>query len=388
MDGFEFATAGKIIFRSGAVLDLPELAKKWGEHVMLIFGSKPERHKAIQDSLGKAGFSVMVKSVSEEPSVQCVLEIVEAIRQQNSNVVIGIGGGSVIDAGKAAAILANNPGDIMDYLEVVGAGKTLPQISLPYIAVPTTAGTGAEVTKNAVITVPERGVKVSLRSPYMFPTLAIVDPNLTMGCSEATTQSCAFDALCHLAEAFVSKKATPLTDGFCRTGLSKIGAPLVDVWEDPGAKNERQVLSMCSLLGGLALANGGLGAVHGFAGVIGGMYHAAHGAICGALLASVFAMNITIAQDRPKDPTAVETLGRMRELARLFSGNAVATPDQFVSDINTIRKKQSAPGLEALGVKREDFPDIIEKSSHASSMKGNPFILTTEQLLTVLDKAF
>lgn len=387
-DRFDFASAGRILFGRGRIAELPDLIKPSGKKVMLVTGGHPGRHDSLRILLEKAGIIVAVESVSGEPTVQRVSEITDSILRQQCEVVAGIGGGSVIDAAKAAAALANNPGDIMDYLEVVGAGKPLPQPALPYIAIPTTAGTGAEVTKNSVITVPEQHVKVSLRSPFMLPRFALVDPDLALECPPEVSVNCGFDALCHLIEAYLSAKATPMSDAVCREGLSRMGGgALVLHWMRPEDPNVMVNVSLGSLLGGMALANGGLGAVHGFAGVIGGMTGAPHGAVCAALLPAVLRMNLDIAC-QGKQPLCRQTMARINETALMLSRDVNSKTQDLITLIENMSTQQNVAGLEKLGVKRAEFPVIIEKSSRASSMKGNPFLLTAEQLFQILDESF
>ena len=386
-DRFDFASAGRILFGRGRIAELPDLIKPSGKKVMLVTGGHPGRHDSLRILLEKAGISVAIESVSGEPTVRRVSEITDSILRQQCEVVAGIGGGSVIDAAKAAAALANNPGDIMDYLEVVGAGKPLPQPTLPYIAIPTTAGTGAEVTKNSVITVPDQHVKVSLRSPFMLPRFALVDPDLALECPPEVSVNCGFDALCHLIEAYLSAKATPMSDAVCREGLSRMGGALVLHWMRPEDPNVMVNVSLGSLLGGMALANGGLGAVHGFAGVIGGMTGAPHGAVCAALLPAVLRMNLDIAC-QGKQPLCRQTMARINETALMLSRDVNSKAQVRITRIESMSTQQNVAGLEKLGVKRAEFPVIIEKSSRASSMKGNPFLLTAEQLFQILDESF
>ena len=387
-DRFDFATAGRILFGRGRIAELPDLIKQSGKKVMLVTGAHPNRHDSLRAQLEKAGLSVAVEPVSGEPTARRVSEITDSILRQQCEVVAGIGGGSVIDAGKAAAALANNPGDIMDYLEVVGAGKALPQPSLSYIAIPTTAGTGAEVTKNSVITVPDQHVKVSLRSPFMLPKFALVDPDLALDCPPEVSVNCGFDALCHLIEAYLSAKATPMSDAVCREGLSRMGGgALMLHWMRPEDPNVMVNVSLGSLLGGMALANGGLGAVHGFAGVIGGMTGAPHGAVCAALLPAVLRMNLDIAR-QGKQPLCRQTMARINETALMLSRDVNSKTQDLITLIEKMSTQQNVAGLEKRGVKRADFPVIIEKSSRASSMKGNPFPLTAEQLFQILDESF
>ncbi|MHC4499854.1 MAG: iron-containing alcohol dehydrogenase, partial [Planctomycetota bacterium] len=263
---FEFATATRIIFGEGTIEEVPPLAAGMGSRAFVITGRTIERARPLIEQLKKSGIECFAFSVPCEPTVTIVKDGLESARQAGSNLVIGIGGGSVLDAGKAIAAMLTNPGQLEDYLEVVGRGESLANRALPYIAIPTTAGTGAEVTHNAVLGVPEHGVKVSMRSPLMLPRLAVVDPVLTHSMPSSVTASTGLDALTQLMEVYVSNNATPLTDGICREGLKRAGRSLRPAYEDAGNRSAREDMAMASLFGGLALANAKLGAVHGFAG--------------------------------------------------------------------------------------------------------------------------
>ena len=238
-------------------------------------------------------------------------------RSAGCELLIAIGGGSAIDAGKAIAAMAANPGDVLDYLEVIGKGQPLTNAPFPMIAVPTTAGTGSEVTRNAVLGSPEHGVKASLRSPMMLPRVAIVDPQLTLGLPRAMTASTGLDALTQLIEAYVCLRANPMTDTLCLDGLRAVKSSLVRACEDGNDAAARAGMSYASLLGGLALANAGLGVVHGFAAPIGGMFDAPHGAVCAAILPYGMEANIRALRERSPEGGA---LARYREIARSAHG--------------------------------------------------------------------
>ncbi|NQU43994.1 iron-containing alcohol dehydrogenase, partial [bacterium] len=273
---FEFATAGRIIFGSGQSRQVPDLAAGLGKAALVVTGRDASRAKDLLDCLSEAGLQPVVFQVPGEPTTDLALEGAELARRQGCDVVIGFGGGSVIDAGKAIAALATNPGDILDYLEVIGCGQPLLMIPAPYIAVPTTAGTGAEVTRNAVLGSPVHRVKVSMRSPHMLPKIAVVDPALTASMSAELTASTGLDALTQLLEVFVCNQPNPLTDAVCREGLGRAARSLRRACER-GDAAAREDMALASLFGGLALANAKLGAVHGFAGPVGGMFPAPHG---------------------------------------------------------------------------------------------------------------
>ena len=267
---FEFATSTRIIFGEGAVSELPSAAKVLGRRAIFVTGTSAERSAAQRRALNEAGVSTDVWCTAGEPTVATILDGLEAARGQGCDLVIAMGGGSALDAGKAIAGLLPNEGDIYDYLEVVGKGLPLPRPAKPYIAVPTTAGTGSEVTRNAVISVPERRVKASLRHASMLPKVAIVDPQLTYELPREITASAGLDALVQLIEPFVSSATNPMVDAICREGIRRAAWSLRTAWMDGANAEARADMSLAALFSGMALANAKLGAVHGFAGPIGG----------------------------------------------------------------------------------------------------------------------
>ena len=288
---FEFASAARIIFGPGTVTQIGALARELGRRALVTTGLDPAQGEPVLVSLAAAGVDYVTLVVSGEPTTDLARQGARLARESDCDLVIGLGGGSAIDAAKAIAALAANGGDPLDYLEVVGRGQPLTQPSLPCIAIPTTAGTGAEVTRNAVLASPEHGIKASLRSPTMLPRLALVDPELTYSLPPAVTASTGLDALTQLIEPFTSSKANPLTDALCREGMMRAARSLRTAYEDGRDAAAREDMALASLFGGLALANAGLGVVHGFAGPVGGMFHAPHGAVCAAFLPHVMAVN-------------------------------------------------------------------------------------------------
>jgi alcohol dehydrogenase class IV len=280
--------------------------------------------------------------------------------------------------------LVANGGDPLDYLEVIGAGKSLARPSLPYIAIPTTAGTGSEVTRNAVLESPEHRVKVSLRSAFMLPTVALVDPVLTHDVPPAITASTGFDALSQVLEPFVSNRANPITDGLCREALGRSARSLRRAFEDGRDAAAREDLAIVSLFGGIALANAKLGAVHGFAGPIGGMFESPHGATCAALLPHV--MRVNVAALRARAP-ASPVLERYSEVARLLSGRADASADDGVRWVEELTRALEIASLSSYGITSADFPTLIEKAKLASSMQGNPIALDDHELAEILESA-
>ena len=319
-----------------------------------------------------------------EPTIELVRRGAEFARQEKCDLVIAFGGGSAIDTGKAIAALLANPGELMDYLEVVGKGRPLEHAGAPFIAVPTTAGTGSEVTRNAVLGVPERRVKVSLRSPLMLARLAAIDPELARDLPPAITAYTGLDALTQLIEAYVSIRANPMTDGFCLKGIECAARSLRRAYHDGHDAEARRDMSLAALLSGLSLANAGLGVVHGFAGPLGGKVPAPHGAICAAILPQ--GMEINLRALRARAPQS-EALRRYDQVARLLTGQAGATADAGVAWARETCRELDIPLLAAYGVSERDFPELIAEAQKASSMKGNPLVLTPEELQEVLQQS-
>ncbi len=226
---FEFATANRIIFGEGTAATLPELARTFGARPLVVTGATAERAAWLV-----AALSAESLAVASEPTVDLVRDGARRVREAGCDVVVAVGGGSAIDAGKAIAIIATNGGEPLDFLEVVGKGRALTTAPLPFIAVPTTAGTGSEVTRNAVLASPEHGVKASLRSPMMLPKVALVDPELTYALPPAITASTGLDALTQLIEPYVSARANPITDALCVEGISRAAGALGRAYRDGG----------------------------------------------------------------------------------------------------------------------------------------------------------
>jgi alcohol dehydrogenase class IV len=345
---------------------------------MVVTGRDRIRRAGIVADLEAAGLNCTIFGVPGEPTVDLVRQGAAALRSAACQLVIAVGGGSVIDAGKAIAALAANPGDVLDYLEVVGRGSPLPNAPLPCIAVPTTAGTGSEVTRNSVLGSPEHRVKASLRSPLMLPNVALVDPDLTAGLPLSIAAGTGLDALTQLIEPYVSARANPITDALCLDGLRHAARSLPRL----GSPEARAGMSYASLLGGLALANAGLGVVHGFAAPIGGMFDAPHGAVCAAILPH--GMRANLAALRARAPES-EAIGRYGQIAQILTGSADA--DAGCEWVSGMVKSLGIPKLAAYGIAPSDFPSIVEKAARASSMKANPIVLTNEELAEILASA-
>jgi alcohol dehydrogenase class IV len=381
---FEFATAGRIVFGPGVAADLPAIAAGFGRRALIVTGAHRERLAALFAALESAGVGCVFFPVDKEPTIALARAGAELFRSSASQFVIAIGGGSAIDAGKAIAAVAANSGDVSDYLEVIGKGRPLERDPHPFIAVPTTAGTGSEVTRNAVLGSPEHGVKVSLRDPRMLPRVAVVDPNLTAGLPRAITASTGLDALTQLIEPYVSSRANPMTDALCVDGMRTAASSLPRAFENGDDEEARAGMSYASLLGGLALANAGLGVVHGFAAPVGGMFDAPHGAVCAALLAGGIRRNISALRSRAPQS---EALIRYAQIARVLTNDAGATPEEGVEWVRDLVRRLEIPPLRAYGIRAEHVADLVEKAARASSMKANPIVLTPEELTAVVQEA-
>jgi alcohol dehydrogenase class IV len=386
---FELSAPTRIVFGAGCAREVGALAAGLGGCALVVTGKSTDRARGVLEALAAAGVRATTFSVAGEPTVEMARAGVAVARAASCDVVIGFGGGSTIDAGKAIAALVANGGDPLDHLEVIGRGQPLTRRSLPFIALPTTAGTGSEVTKNAVLCSREHRVKASLRSPLMLPSVALVDPDLLAGLPAEVLASSGLDALSQLIEPFVSARANPLTDGFAREGLRRSAAALRRAYTAARlgvvvAPADREALALASLLGGLSLANAGLGAVHGFAAPVGGLFDAPHGAVCAALLGPV--MEINVAALRARDPGG-PALVRYQELAALVTGNPAATIEEGLAWVAALCRALDVPGLARYGMGESDVAAVVDKARVASSMKGNPIALTDAELSEIATRA-
>ncbi len=382
---FEFATATRIIFGIGKLSPAIQAAAEMGKRAFFVTGhSSLDRHGKVVDLIAARGIEIVHFPISGEPTVSHVREGVELARGSACDLVVAVGGGSAIDAGKAVAAMMTNEGDLLDYLEVIGKGLPIARPAAPCIAIPTTAGTGSEVTRNAVLASREQGVKASLRSPLMIPCLAVVDPELTLALPPAITAATGLDALTQVIEPYVSIRANPMTDAFCLEGIKRIAGALPRACADGQDLSARSDMALASLMGGLALANAGLGVVHGFAAPVGGMFPAPHGAVCAALLASGMDANIRALRERaPASPY----LARYRTVAALLTGNPEASPEEGADHVRRLCAHLGIPSLRAYGINESDIPSLVEKAIRASSMKGNPIVLTPAELTSILEDA-
>jgi alcohol dehydrogenase class IV len=376
---FSFATAGRVVFGAGAAAQLPSIISSYGTKVFLVLDAFIDPDGPL---VAGAGEERMVWKSSGEPTVAGITDAVTAAAAFEPDVVVGVGGGSIIDTAKAVGILLGNGGSPLDYLEVVGAGKPLTRPSLPVVAVPTTAGTGAEVTANTPIFSPEHRVKASLRSPAMIPAVALVDPSLTVSCPPSVTASSGLDALTQCLEPFTSHQANEFTDLLAGEGLRRAASGLRAAYADGQDVAARTDMSLCSLLGGMALANAKLGAVHGLAAPLGGMTGGAHGEVCAAVLEACTRTNVAAMLERePENPA----LAKYAEAARILTGDVNATVADGVAWIAETVRLLGVRRLSQLGLTPDQIDEAATQGLAASSMKGNPIVLTKDEVVAIVE---
>ncbi len=382
---FEFATATRVLFGAGRMAEAPEVVRALGaRRVLIVTGSTPSRAMPLREGLDRMGLATVVFRVEGEPTLEVAREGTATAIAAGCDAVVALGGGSVMDAGKAIAALAANGGDPLDYLEVIGRGRPLTEPAVPLVAIPTTAGTGSEVTRNAVLGSREQKVKASLRSPLMLPRVALVDPDLLEGAPGPVIASGGLDALSQLMEPFLSARANPLTDALAREGIRRSVRSLRrGVLEELDAPT-REDLALASLFGGLCLANAGLGAVHGFAAPVGGMFQAPHGAVCAALLAATLEVNLRALRTRAPGHPA---LPRFQEVAALLTGRSDAPAEEAATWVRELCQALRVPGLRTYGLTEAEVPTLVGKARVASSMKANPLELTEEELTEIAERS-
>lgn len=380
---FEFAAPTRIIFGEGRVADVPKLVSGMGSRALVVQG-RSGRAESLVRQLGEAGIATTTIRVASEPTISLVEAGLARARTEQCDVVVALGGGSVIDAGKAISALLTNDAPVRDFLEVIGRARPLTNRAAPFIAIPTTAGTGAEVTRNAVLMAEEEQVKVSLRSPLMLPAVALIDPELTYSLPPSVTASTGLDALTQCIEPFVSPHANPLSDAVAREGIRRASTALRRAFHDGDDRDARRDMAVASLCGGLALANAKLGAVHGFASPLCGMFPVPHGVVCARLLPLVTEVNVRALRVRAPNALAV---ARYDDVARVVTGDAGARAEDAVAWLRDLVAELAVPGLASYGVRDADIPRVVAAARQASSMQGNPIVLTDAELHEALGVA-
>lgn len=381
---FDFATVGRILFGAGTVGRVAIEAARMGREALLVTGRRAAPAAMCGRQLEAQGVAWRLFPVTGEPEVEQVVQGAALARDHACDLVIGLGGGSALDAAKAIAALATNTEPVETYLEIIGQGQPMNRRPLPCIAVPTTAGTGSEATRNAVLKSRLHQVKVSLRGAEMLPDLAVVDPELTLGMPSDIAAATGCDALTQLLEAFVSTRANALTDALCREALGRAARALPRVVAQGDDLEARTDMALASLFSGMALANAGLGAVHGIAGPLGGMITGPHGALCARLLPPVVAANLdALSRQDPHGPAAQ----RYTEAARIMLGHSTARATDLVVWLRGMVDTFQVPPLSHWGFIPDSVPSLVAKAKAASSMKGNPAALTDDELAAIVLQA-
>ena len=381
---FEFSTAECIIFGKGAFKQVGDLVAGMGSRAFVVAGRSARGAESLLQKLKEKGMDSEAYGIAHEPTLTILQEALAAARHFKPHVVIGLGGGSVMDSAKAIAALIHNKGPVQQYLEVIGKGRPIENPPIPCVAIPTTAGTGAEVTRNAVLTSEEHKVKVSLRSPKMFPKLALVDPDLTVPMPPALTASTGMDALAQLLESWVSKKANPITDGLCMEGIRRASRSLLKAYRDGSHMDARSDMSLASLISGMTLTNAGLGAVHGIAGPLGGLCAVPHGVACAMLLPFVMEANIrALKKSGPESPV----LSKILKASKMMTGSDSAHAEDAIQWLMNLCRDLNIPPLSQYGLEARHIPTLAAQSLKASSMKGNPVELSLEEIQKIIEKA-
>ncbi len=378
---FDLTLPTEIRVGAGRAGEAPDVVVGWGaRRALLVTGRSPERAAPLRAALTGRGIETATYAVAGEPTIQVVREGIAAAA--GCDAVIGFGGGSALDVAKAVAVLAVSGADPLEHLEVIGEGRPITRPGLPCLAIPTTAGTGSEVTRNSVLS--GDGVKASLRSPLMLPRLAIVDPDLLAGVPAATIAASGMDALAQVIEPFLSRRANPFTDALARDGIVRSARSLrravTEGMVDPGVRSD---LAVTSLFGGLCLANSGLGAVHGFAAALGARLGAPHGAVCAAVLAPAVAVNLRAVQHRG----GADAVLRLTELAVLLTGSVDAEAEDVALWLADLAGDLQIPGLASYGLSDADTVEVVAATQRASSMRGNPIELTDDEVAEILTRA-
>jgi len=394
VDKFEFYGVGRIIFGRGMFARIGELAEQFGRSAMVISNAGDVGDAGIVDRLVELLSAGGVRQVflrqRGEPKVDDVDRATQAARQDNCDVVIGLGGGSAMDLAKAVAGLLANGGGVLDYMEIIGKGRKITRPAAAWIAVPTTAGTGAEVTRNAVIGCPERHFKASIRSEHLLARVVLVDPELGVGVRPEITARAGMDALCQLIESYTSLGAGAITDALAIKGiaLAAAGKSLLRAYRDGSDLDARQDMAAAALLSGMTLTSAGLGAVHGFAAPLGANFPIPHGTVCAALLPHVVSANVAALREQSTDHPV---LSRYATIGRTLTGQAglsdSAAIDACIRFVPELACDLNIPPLGEFGLTRNDAPKMVSLARKSSSMRYNPVNLSDQALAGLLQKA-
>ncbi|MGK7929261.1 MAG: iron-containing alcohol dehydrogenase [Spirulina sp.] len=381
---FNFAKVPPLYFGAGNIKKLPEILTQFSsEKVLLVIGrqslEKSGKLAEIENLLESAGIASQIVTCTGEPTTPEIDRLCQEKRPEAIDAVVGIGGGSVIDMGKAISAMLPHENSIFDHLEGVGKGIPHSGIKVPYIAIPTTSGTGGEVTKNAVISeVGENGYKKSLRHENLIPDAVIVDAELLISCPRSITAACGMDAFTQLLEPYLSPTASPLTDAIAWGGLEAIATNLLPAC-GKGAMDiaVREKMASASLMSGIALANAGLGIVHGLASPIGGFFPIPHGVVCGSLMAAAVRVNWQAIKQRDPDNPAIVKMAKLGELLSGKTGQRISYYcDALVDILSEWTERLELPRLGEYGITKEDLEKILDKTRN----RNNPIELSREEI--------
>ncbi|MCW8327313.1 iron-containing alcohol dehydrogenase [Photobacterium sp. SDRW27] len=378
---FQFMTSSRIVFGEGSLNNSLSSLNQFGYSVLLVTGRDNQRAEPVISYLKQQNMRYQQVSVHGEPLIAMIEEMAAMGRKFRPDMVLAIGGGSVLDAGKALAALIPNQGSVYDYVEVVGRNVPLQAKPIPFIAVPTTAGTGSEVSKNAVLRSAQENVKVSLRSPEMLADLAIIDPTLTYGMDPIMSGCCGMDAFSHLMEAYVCGDPNPLSDMVCEEGLRRLSGAILAACEDDDPR-ARADMSFAAMLGGMALANAKLGAAHGLASALGGRLSAPHGLITAQLAPYVMQENVLAAREAGRS----DVLNRYRQLACILTGRMNAEIIDGILWTKRTLKRLNLPPVSKYGLCDIMFDDVAQDALLSNAIKGNPLPLNKQRLLSILEQ--
>lgn len=379
---FEFASVGRIVFGRGAVARLGEIASPLGRRALIVANGSEALIVRVREMLAQAGVHASAVRQKGEPTVEDIDRAVDVARREACDMVVGLGGGSAIDAAKAVAGMLTNGGSLLDYLEVVGKGQKISKLAAPWIAIPCTAGTGAEVTKNAVIGYPPKRMKASIRSELLLARVAVVDPELGVGVPPEVTARTGMDALCQLIEGYTSSGANAMTDALAVEGIRRAGRSLKRAYVQGDDVEAREDMAMAALLSGMVLANAGLGAAHGLAAPLGASFPVPHGTACAVLLPPVMATNAAALR---KADGRHPVLDRYAAVGEMLTGRR--SVEEGIAFVRGLVGEMGIPGLRRFGIAEQGFGGVVALAQKSSSMRFNPVRLTDDALHEVLGAA-
>lgn len=381
MSSFQFKTVSKLI-KKNSFEGFKEELVSIGKSCLVVCGSSLNRYELLCKAINKTKLTLV--QICHEPTVDQIESLRASLKGKHFDFIIGVGGGSVLDTAKALAALLPQNSPATDYLEVIGKGLPLQEDPLPTVLIPTTSGTGSEATKNAVLEDSKTQRKISLRSDSLFATLVWLNPTLTLSLPQEVTAHCGFDALTQLLEAYVSNKSNPITDAFCEKGLAYCGSSILKTYLKPDNLNARGEMQLASFYSGVALANAGLGAVHGLAAPLGGLLHAKHGAICASLLFHVTKENLIQLQERDRSSLS---LTKYSKASKLLLQKKEATAEDLLNWISDLSLTFKIKSLKSYGLNNENALRAVKNALESNSMKGNPIPLSNESLSKILSNA-